>query len=209
MFDTYTQVHWHRIFFLERRLVEALDPAERSAYSTEEWAAMQQLLADGVIEQTSQSEIVPEFGLTDLGWELAGRVRRFLAGNNVLTDFVYLAPAELDKVHFWGCIVDKGHMLWSRGHRIDSRFSRTLPWRNFDQALTPQHDKRQGVDELHHLNGWTAWAQHDYSVDTRPGSNAIFFAPGIRSRAAMRLIAAEAFPTIFERLELAKSGSRS
>ncbi len=96
MFDTYTQVHWHRIFFLERRLVEALDPAERSAYSDEEWSAMQQLLADGVVKQTREDPIVPEFGLTDLGWELAGRVRRFLAGNNVLTDFVYLIESAVD-----------------------------------------------------------------------------------------------------------------
>ncbi len=78
-----------------------------------------------------------------------------------------------------------------------------------DQTLVPQANKSQGSDELHHLRGWTAWAQWDYSVDSRPGSNAIFFAPGVRSRAAMRLIAAEAFPAVFERLELAKIGSRS
>ncbi len=48
-----------------------------------------EMVSDGVFEQTRVDDVAPLFALTDVGWKLAGRLRRWQAGRNLIRDFVY------------------------------------------------------------------------------------------------------------------------
>lgn len=101
--------------------------------------------------------------------------------------------------YFFGCGNGRlGHYLWRpSGVRYEMiRHQGVLPWACIDGALCPgkrpprsrlyavvdnyvENDEQvEGWAALHHLDGWTALAWWDRSVDTRNGSNAALFAPG-------------------------------
>lgn len=82
--------------------------------------------------------------------------------------------AEPSKV-FYGCIGGVGHYWWPYKERRSLYRPSSLPWERVDGALTPTTTTKQGTARLHHKDGWTALAVHDYSVDRRPGSNSNFF----------------------------------
>lgn len=93
-FKNYTEIHWYEIAYLERRLVEGLDQAHRAAHTRTTWDAIMELVRDGVFEQTGVDDVAPLFALTDVGWGLAGRLRRWQAGRNLIRDFVYEPTAD-------------------------------------------------------------------------------------------------------------------
>lgn len=93
-FKHYTEIHWYEIAYLERRLVEGIDQALRAAHTRTTWAAIMELVRDGVFEQTRVDDVAPLFALTDTGWELAGRLRRWQAGRNLIRDFIYEPAAD-------------------------------------------------------------------------------------------------------------------
>lgn len=47
-----------------------------------------------------------------------------------------------------------------------------------DGRLTPRQDTRQGAARLHHIDGFTFLAWHDYSADGRAGCNSVFILEG-------------------------------
>jgi hypothetical protein len=94
-FKNYTEIHWYEIAYLERRLVEGIDQAHRAAHTRTTWTAIMELVGDGVFEQTRVDDVAPLFALTDVGWKLAGRLRRWQADRNLIRDFVY-EPDEGD-----------------------------------------------------------------------------------------------------------------
>jgi hypothetical protein len=67
------------------------------------------------------------------------------------------------------------------------------------RGSTAREREVQGEALLHHAKGWTALAFWDRSVDSRPGSNAVFFADAYRGFDAMLADAREHWPTIFAR----------
>lgn len=110
-------------------------------------------------------------------------------------------------VYYFGCYQQLGHYLWVPGMRSSQwqpwdRQPGFLPWTEIDGKLPPQdNDQREGSHALHHLNGWTAWALWDRTVDSRFNSNSVFFAEGIHDVDAMKAIAAEHFPEVWDRVK--------
>lgn len=47
-----------------------------------------------------------------------------------------------------------------------------------DGQLTPKGNNKEGAAKLHHVDNGTILAFHDYTVDSRPGSNSMFWFPG-------------------------------
>lgn len=81
---------------------------------------------------------------------------------------------------YFGCWGGKGHYFWNaRGDRTMAYRNAIegLPWQSVDGCLTPTSSREQGAAALHHEQGWTALAWHDYTVDSRPGSNSALFMP--------------------------------
>lgn len=85
------------------------------------------------------------------------------------------APAPV----YFGCRSGLGHFFHVKGQRRRSLSATEcgLPWPKVDQKLTPKSSTNQGDAALHHLDGWTAIAWHDYRIDSRPGSNGAAFLP--------------------------------
>lgn len=101
-----------------------------------------------------------------------------------------------------------------------------LPWEQVDGRLTPgRRDSRgqhtyeamsqpmQGRAALHHLDGWTALAIHDFTIDSRPGSNTVLFFHALLDKEQALAAAHEHFPIVMRcigqvTIVLAPSGSR-
>jgi len=85
----------------------------------------------------------------------------------------------MDAPVYFGCRHSHGHFFHVKGaqRRDLSAAESGLPWERVDGELTPKASKRQGDAAIHHLDGWTAIAWHDYRIDSRPGSNAAVFLP--------------------------------
>lgn len=137
------------------------------------------------------------------GTEGERKAAEFALGVQEAKESASIDVAELaDKVMYFGAVGGPGHYMFTRRGQTSQRS--VGPWRSLadiDGALTPDDDRTHGADAIHHLDGWTAWAMHDYSQDRRGGSNSVFFAPGTHDREAMRSLAVEAFPTIVARIE--------
>jgi hypothetical protein len=85
------------------------------------------------------------------------------------------------EVYYFGCIGSVGHGFY--GGPKETWGDNPSPWPRIDCALTPgRRDCRgrletkgvQGEAAIHYLDGWTALAIHDFTVDSRPGSNSVF-----------------------------------
>lgn len=105
------------------------------------------------------------------------------------------------RMYYFGAWAAPGHYLFTSSGNSGSRS--VGPWRclgEIDGMLTHKRDKTHGADEIHHRDGWTAWALHDYSQDHRGGSNSVFFAPGVHDRATMLALARAAFSQVVARI---------
>lgn len=84
-------------------------------------------------------------------------------------------PGRVITSLYFGCFYSTGH-----GFHLPSGDSATYksrpptPWGYGVESLPPDTDRRQGAAALHHMEGWTALAVHDYTVDDRPGSKSVF-----------------------------------
>jgi len=96
-------------------------------------------------------------------------------------------------VYYFGCVGQAGHYMHDVNMRHDWKFMESNPWYpHLDGAFKG----------LQHKEGWTALAMHDFTVDSRPGSNSIFLAEGTFTREEMIVIAYNNFPTIAKRVGL-------
>ncbi len=75
------------------------------------------------------------------------------------------------------------------------------PWGQVDCKLTPRTTKEQSAAALHYLDGWTALAMHDYSVDDRGNSNSVFLINRILDFNEMIDSIKLYFPGILSRIE--------
>ena len=102
---------------------------------------------------------------------------------------------------FFGCEnTSKGHYLWdTTGSKARNG---SCPWNVgwFDGTLNLD-GFGQGVAALHHIKGYTLLAFADYSVDSRPGSNAVFALPGTFDFETAKREAARMFPHIWKRFD--------
>lgn len=99
------------------------------------------------------------------------------------------------KAFFFGCGDGVGHYMFKQGMKKDSEahdFRRTNPWGyEIDNELAP----KDGTLAISQRNGWTVIACTDYSVDSRPGSNAAaFLAEGDFTREEMKELVERIFP---------------
>lgn len=103
-------------------------------------------------------------------------------------------------VWFFGCVRRAGHWYWTPElERVYAGNSdRPTPF-EVDGKFTPTLTA-QGAARLVHVDGWTVLAFHDYTVDSRPGSNGAFLARGSLDCEALLLLASEHFPQLLERV---------
>lgn len=112
---------------------------------------------------------------------------------------------------FFGCWGRIGHYLWSPAGVLYRRESARLPWSDIDCVLCPGNrnrhgdvkplDQIEGAARLHVKDDWTALAWWDRSVDTRSGSNAAIFIPGVHDVHSALTIGRETFPSMFAQYE--------
>lgn len=101
---------------------------------------------------------------------------------------------------YFGCHNGPGHYLWVEG--MISTHAHGLP-RNFDGLLAPQNTRKPYIASVSRLEGWgmSALSFWDYSVDSRPGSNSIIFAPSLTITPEEFLSEAKRrFPQVFARI---------
>lgn len=98
---------------------------------------------------------------------------------------------------FYGCGNDgAGHFLF----RSNGRKEYSSTWNKIDGKFVPTWgDERTLV--LSQFNGATVLSMVDFSVDTRPGSNANFIEGGEHTLEEMKAMAVEQFPHITKRLK--------
>jgi hypothetical protein len=116
------------------------------------------------------------------------------------------------KVYYFGCVGGLGHYFHDGALRRVHGAKTEIPWPNVDAALCPGYvdpmlpgtwrteaPQIEGAAAVHHKAGWTALAFWDRSVDTRGGSNSVFFVEGTHNFAAMVVIARQRFPSVWAR----------
>lgn len=97
------------------------------------------------------------------------------------------------RAYYFGCVNGPGHYMHKPDLGHDWHFLRANPWGiNIDD----------GFKGLRYMDGWTALAIRDYSVDSRPGSNSVFLAEGDYTAAQMAEIAKQQFPSIAKRVHI-------
>lgn len=113
------------------------------------------------------------------------------------------------RVVFFGTWQQAGHYLWLPNMRHPKRDDPTFgwnaagPWKRLDGTLTPRDTRAQSMACVHHMDGWTAIAMHDYTVDSRGGSNAVFVMDSEVSFDRALTNARLRFPKVVERIEAA------
>lgn len=86
-----------------------------------------------------------------------------------------LSSPPVTKSFYFGCMHSAGHSLWpEKGQSIYAGdAAKHLPWKSLDGEFNP--NEVQGQTMMRFKGGWTALGFADRSVDSRPGSNSIFF----------------------------------
>lgn len=103
---------------------------------------------------------------------------------------------------YFGCHRAAGHYLFKPGMR-EAYGAELRKLNNFDGLLPPQNDRAGYVATVSRLGAWgvTALAFWDYTVDTRGGSNSVFYAPSLTiSPEDLLAQAREQFPEVWARL---------
>lgn len=109
--------------------------------------------------------------------------------------------SDKSDVFYFGCIGQSGHYMHTT-HESLVRDVGDMPWGRYgkDGDLPPQKSGQvEGQAMLHHMDGWTALAFWDRSVDTRPGSSSNFFFRGTYDFAETVALARTAFPQVWKR----------
>lgn len=107
-------------------------------------------------------------------------------------------------MYYFGCWSKKeaGHYLVDKNNRSvrEDRIIKELLPSKIDGRLVPKENKKQGVGNLLIIEGWTVLALHDYSADSRPGSNSIFMEEGVFSKDEIIDMAKKEFPEQIKRI---------
>lgn len=95
-------------------------------------------------------------------------------------------------LYYFGCWHEAGHYLRGPDGKLCKETAG--PWHpgnldNYDRWVP-----KQGGTQLHHVDGWTLLSMSDRSVDTRPGSHAMFLGPGTKTESEIRQLARIYYP---------------
>ena len=114
-------------------------------------------------------------------------------------------------VYYYGCIGKPGHYLhipaaspWdgkvhSNPDGWPKAWASHYAGGQIDGTLCPRGRQVEGAASLHHVEGWTALAFWDRSVDRRPASNSVFVVREWLDFPAMLERARAAWPDVFAR----------
>ena len=106
------------------------------------------------------------------------------------------------RIYYYGCNGESGHFLWQPNQITTKRPQDSgLPWKHIDMDLCPQTTPQQGIAKMHQKEGWTAMAFWDKSIDSRTGSNSVFFYEDLLYFDEMIREFKEHFPEIFNRFK--------
>jgi len=95
--------------------------------------------------------------------------------------------------------MEPGKLLITHVLRQSVRFTEA----DLDQKLTPSTSRIQGDAALSRMSGFTFLAWHDYTGDSRPGSNSVFIVEGTHwTKAEMLTMFREACPEIAARQDI-------
>lgn len=95
-----------------------------------------------------------------------------------------------------------GHYLYEPTGRTTYLTASIVPFRLsiLDGGLIPSNEyPAQSKYYLNVINGWTIVSFHDYTGDSRPGSNSSFIVEGVHDLDNVLKIAKEVFPTVYSR----------
>lgn len=111
----------------------------------------------------------------------------------------------MKKMFYFGCIGQAGHYFWinerEKVHHyrtFDSRIPITFPMA-MDGIFVPGDTNRQGVYKESLVPPCRIIAWHDYTGDSRPGSNSALIGIGYESADEMLADAINHFPTVMKR----------
>lgn len=112
----------------------------------------------------------------------------------------------IERMYYCGCRVEKGHYIWpsdgGRSRLYFKQFSESAPFEHLDDdRWQPRSTRAEGAALLSHVDGWTVFGFHDYSIDSRPGSHSTFAARGIHSAEVMEQEARRLFPDVWARFK--------
>lgn len=109
------------------------------------------------------------------------------------------------KLFYFGPWDQAGHYLHDQSHRrLWPDNDKIGPWRlgELDGGLQPKDEKQvEGVALLHHLDGWTALAFWDRTVDHRMASCSVYVATGTHSFEEMVALAQDGFKERWDRMK--------
>lgn len=106
------------------------------------------------------------------------------------------------KAVYFGCIGRVGH-YFTLPNGTSPKYDKpedVVPWGYGVEKLTPTADKTQGAAAIHHKDGWTALAVHDYTVDSRGNSKSVFCFNADLSADELLFSVVEFFPKIEARV---------
>lgn len=109
------------------------------------------------------------------------------------------------RVYFFGCIGRPGHgMFGTTEGRSDAT---SMTYEGLSVKLGPTRldggycptNRKQGSAKLTHANDYTVLAWHDYTGDSRPGSNSALIAEGRHTFEKMTALLGQAFADVHAR----------
>jgi hypothetical protein len=100
--------------------------------------------------------------------------RNFMETDKLVSDKTARVPL------YYGCKNDVGHMVWgTNGSYLPRHKGEDVSFlAHKDGQLAPKDSGKAGRAILHRWPGFSIVAYWDYAVDSRPGSNSMFFLPG-------------------------------
>jgi hypothetical protein len=112
----------------------------------------------------------------------------------------------IEKMYYCGQRDDKGHYIWpsdtgSREFDFRRDCESDAPFENLDDDRWQPRTRREGAALLTHIDGWTIFGFHDYSIDDRMGSHSTFAARGTHTVEVMEQEARRLFPDVWARFK--------
>lgn len=111
------------------------------------------------------------------------------------------------EIFYFGCNREAGHCLHDSQGRSVRKTPEDFPFdeKALDTLLLPPNKPQiEGRITHVHIDGWTAIAFWDRTIDRRMGSNSVFVMRGIHSVEEAKKIAEANFPTIWDRFTFFK-----
>lgn len=101
---------------------------------------------------------------------------------------------------YFGCLGSDGHYVFDVNGVKDHKSEEADFLMKNDGRLAPKNDKSHGKTAFYQFEKFSILAMHDYSIDSRPGSNSMFLIPGTNTKEETTRLIKIHFPKIWERI---------